>query len=108
MHNQENGKNMNNVSSSIIRILSVSTFLLLFLASAFSIPGTLLWEVKSGFRDGGGMVEVTAMVVTENITSEGGVFAYSADTGPRRRIECSSRHPHFATGLACCATHVPS
>lgn len=78
---QASGKNMKRASSSIIRILSVSTFLLLFFASAFSIPGTLLWEVKTGFRDGGGMVEVSGMVVTGNITSEGGVFAYAADTG---------------------------
>src|SRR4051812_38661816 len=39
------------------------------------------WEAKPGFRDFGQMAVSGDVVVTGNITSRGGVFAFSAATG---------------------------
>nr|AEQ20617.1 outer membrane assembly lipoprotein YfgL [uncultured bacterium CSLF43] len=50
-------------------------------------PGSLIWEARPGFRDFGAMIESEGLVVTGNITGEGGVFAFDATTGaPRWRF----------------------
>jgi outer membrane protein assembly factor BamB len=44
-------------------------------------PGSLLWEARPGARDLGPSVEAAGIVAVGNINSDGGVFAYSADSG---------------------------
>lgn len=45
-----------------------------FSSSAALLPGELIWEAKTGFRDAGGMIESSGLVVTGNITGNGGGF----------------------------------
>ncbi len=59
-------------------IRAIALFLLAALTSA---PGTLLWEVRPGGRDFGGLAESAGILTAGNITSVGGIFAFSADTG---------------------------
>ena len=47
-------------------------------------PGSLIWEARPGFRDFGAMIESGGLVVTGNITGEGGIFAFDAATGALR------------------------
>src|SRR5450631_2279495 len=51
------------------------------MTAAAATPGTLLWEAKPGPRDFGPPVEASGVVVTGNITGEGGLYAFSAETG---------------------------
>lgn len=69
------------VSRCILLTLMALACLLPLGAVAAPPPGTVLWEARPGFRDFGDMTEVSGMLITGNITSEGGVIAFSADTG---------------------------
>jgi outer membrane protein assembly factor BamB len=56
-----------------------ATLLLLFALA--SPPGTLLWEARPGGRDFGGLSESAGILIAGNVTSQGGIFAFNADTG---------------------------
>jgi len=51
------------------------------LTAAAVPPGSLLWEAKPGARDLGPSVEAAGVVAVGNINSDGGLFAFSADSG---------------------------
>lgn len=54
---------------------------LLLLFALGTAPGTLVWEVKPGGRDFGGLAESAGILTAGNITSQGGIFAFNADSG---------------------------
>ena len=49
-------------------------------ASALA-PGSLVWDAKVGPRDFGNLIEASGVLIAGNITSDGGLFAFNADTG---------------------------
>ncbi len=44
-------------------------------------PTAIAWEARSGFRDFGAMAFSKGVIVTGNITGDGGIFAYDATSG---------------------------
>jgi outer membrane protein assembly factor BamB len=64
-----------------MRLLASILLLALAPLSGTHTPGTLLWEVKPGGRDFGGLAESSGILTAGNITSQGGIFAFSADSG---------------------------
>ncbi|MGA9670611.1 MAG: PQQ-binding-like beta-propeller repeat protein [Terracidiphilus sp.] len=54
---------------------------LVLLFALASSPGTLLWEVRPGGRDFGGLAESSGILTAGNVTSQGGIFAFSANSG---------------------------
>jgi outer membrane protein assembly factor BamB len=64
-----------------MRLLTLILLLALAPLSGTHTPGTLLWEVRPGGRDFGGLAESSGILTAGNITSQGGIFAFSADSG---------------------------
>ena len=66
----------------IVAGLSFGTVVATVLLAA--APGSLIWEARPGPRDFGAMIESGGLVVTGNVTGEGGIFAFDAATGALR------------------------
>jgi len=64
-----------------MRLLARSLLIALATLSGTHTPGTLLWEVRPGGRDFGGLAESSGILTAGNVTSLGGIFAFSADSG---------------------------